>query len=416
MRKVRVGPRRGRRLIWLLPMVAVAVLLVAALVIALQNPSIAANGADFLRSIIGDKAVASLETALFTFEDAVQRWEFRLGLVTPTVPWAEPTAAPIAVIPTGTATLEQPPVATLATTAAPTREAPTATPTPTPTPSLWLPPPVEPMGSLPDEGVWSVWIQDASGRTVGYRTYLQPDKDRPLVLVDVVAFDLAHTRLHYVLGTIEPYSPDSPKRSGRIADADRTPGLLLAMFNGGFKAIHGHFGAMADGIVALPPKPGLGTLAIYGDGSVRLGAWGTDITPSPDITAYRQNGPLMIDRGVINPAVNNFSPQDWGYTIKAVTPTLRSGIGLSADGKTLYYACGPFISVETLALAMQRAGASEAIQLDINWYWVLFVAVRAQGNTLNVEPLDPKNMTEKDELKRYLGGYSRDYFYVTGLP
>jgi hypothetical protein len=267
------------------------------------------------------------------------------------------------------------------------------------------------MGTLAGEGIWSPYIQDASGRTVGFRTYLQPDKTRP-ILVDVVAFDLRHTRLHFVLGTVEPYSPNAPKRSGLIPASDRVPGVLLAMFNGGFKAIHGHFGAMADGITALPPKPGLGTLAIYSDGTVRMGAWGTESIPTTDMVAFRQNGPLMVDQGVINPQVNSFSPADWGYTIKSVTPTLRSGVGLSADGSTLYFACGPFITVETLARAMQTAGAVEAMQLDINWYWVLFVAVRTKGESLTVEALDPKNMN--DDLNRYLWAYTRDYFYVTG--
>ena len=268
------------------------------------------------------------------------------------------------------------------------------------------------MGTLAGEGIWESFIQDATGRTVAYRTYLQPDKDHPLVLVDVVALDLTHTRLHFVLGTIEPYSPNSPKRSGRIPDSDRAAGVLLAMFNGGFKAVHGHFGAMQDGTVALPPRPGLGTVAIYQDGSVRMGSWDSEILPSQDMVAYRQNGPLMIDRGGINPDVNNYSPADWGYTIKSVTPTLRSGLGISQDGKTLYYACGPFISVETLALAMQRAGAFEAMQLDINWYWVLFVAVRNNAGKMTLEALDPKDM--KEDLNRYLWPYTRDYFYVTG--
>ncbi|MGA2821244.1 MAG: phosphodiester glycosidase family protein [Anaerolineales bacterium] len=381
----------------------ICILVVTALVVVSQKPSLAAHGADFLRGVIGDKAVASLETALFQFEDAIQRLEYSLGLVTPTVPWSGPIGTQVAIVPTPTRTFQQ--------TLVPTPPSARPLPPVTPTPSMWQPAPLEPMGTLAGEGIWSPYIQDASGRTVGFRTYLQPDKTRP-ILVDVVAFDLRHTRLHFVLGTVEPYSPNAPKRSGLIPASDRVPGVLLAMFNGGFKAIHGHFGAMADGITALPPKPGLGTLAIYSDGTVRMGAWGTESIPTTDMVAFRQNGPLMVDQGVINPQVNSFSPADWGYTIKSVTPTLRSGVGLSADGSTLYFACGPFITVETLARAMQTAGAVEAMQLDINWYWVLFVAVRTKGESLTVEALDPKNMN--DDLNRYLWAYTRDYFYVTG--
>ncbi len=371
-----------------------------------------------MRGVIGDKAVASLETALFQFEDAIQRLEYSLGLVTPTVPWSGPIGTQVAIAPTPTPTSQQTPVPTptgaLQQTPVPTSPAvhppPPVTPT---TPSAWQLASLEPMGTLAGEGIWSPYIQDAYGRTVGYRTYLQPDKTRP-ILVDVVAMDLRHTRLHFVLGTIEPYSPNGPKRSGLIPPPDRVPGVLLAMFNGGFKAVHGQFGAMADGITALPPRAGLATLAIYSDGSVRMGAWGTESLPPSDMLAFRQNGPLMIDQGLINPQVNSFSPADWGYTIKSVTPTLRSGVGLSADGSILYYASGPFITVETLARTMQRAGAVEAMQLDINWYWVLFVAVRTKGDTLALEALDPKNM--KDDLNRYLWPYTRDYFYLTGPP
>ena len=162
MRTEQIGPKRRRRLAWLIPVGALAVVLAAALILASQNPSIAAHGADLLRAVIGDKAVASLETALFEFEDAIQRWEFRLGLVTPTVPWTEPTSAPTAPLPTASATLAQTPEATLAATLVVAPQTPTETPTPSP----WQPASVEPMGSLPDEGIWSAWIQDASGRTV----------------------------------------------------------------------------------------------------------------------------------------------------------------------------------------------------------------------------------------------------------
>ena len=47
---------------------------------------------------------------------------------------------------------------------------------------------------------------------------------------------------------------------------------LIAAFNGGFKAINGHYGMMVDGVTLLPPLPGFATLAIYRDGHVNIGA------------------------------------------------------------------------------------------------------------------------------------------------
>jgi hypothetical protein len=274
-----------------------------------------------------------------------------------------------------------------------------------------MPLPAMSLGSLNGEGVWSDYIQDSSGQAIAYRTYLQPDPSRPYAIVGVIAFDTSQMRLHFMLGSTEPYAPDGPRRTGQMPAEDKAPGLLIAMFNGGFKARHGHFGAMANGLVALPPRDGLGTITIDKDGSLQLGEWGSEIIASPDLVAWRQNGPLVVHNGQINSRIYNNSPADWGYTVEDVSPTWRSGIGLSADGKTFYYLCGSSLSMEMLAKSMLASGIFNGMQLDINNYWVHFVAVRDHNNTLSLEPLFPDMMFEN--IDRYLYAYSRDYFYVT---
>jgi hypothetical protein len=189
--------------------------------------------------------------------------------------------------------------------------------------------------------------------------------------------------------------------------------VLLAAFNGGFQARHGQFGAMADGVTALPPRDGLGTLVIYKDGRVSLAEWGTNSVVTPDMTAYRQNGPLVIQAGAINPRIHNNSPQDWGYTVNDVSPTVRTGIGLSLDERTLFYFCGPSLSMEMLAKSMQAAGAWNAIQLDINNYWALFVTFHSSGSNLVPDALLPRLMVAN--IERYLWNYTRDYFYLTSV-
>ena len=374
------------------------------------RPSLGAQGADLLRGVIGDPAVARLEMEVYQLQDTLQKWKYNLGWATPSAPWGN-TPFPRSV-PTPTRTPLPLLAAAIPTTPAVTQEpAPVATATPVPV--NWPPAALTPLGSLAGEGAWSAYIQDAAGETVAYRTYLQPDPGRPYTVVAVIAFNLSHTRLHFVLGSVEPYSPDGPKRTGEMPVADKLPGFLLAMFNGGFKARHGEFGAMADGLVALPAQDGLGTLVIYQDGGVRIGEWGTEITPTADMLAWRQNGPLVIDHGIINPRIYSNLPQDWGYTVNDVSPTWRSGVGVSADQKTLFYFCGPSLSMEALAKAMRAAGADAAIQLDINDYWVHFVAVRTDGKKLILDPLFPYMMFEN--IDRYLWPYTRDYFYVTGL-
>jgi hypothetical protein len=151
---------------------------------------------------------------------------------------------------------------------------------------------------------------------------------------------------------------------------------------------------------------------MYKDSSVRMGEWGAEIQPSPDMAAFRQNGPLVIQAGQINTQIYNNLPADWGYTVDDVLPTWRSGLALSADAKTLYYLCGPALSMEMLARSMLAvSGVTTGMQLDINTYWVHFVAVRPQAGRHGLEPLFPDMMREN--IDRYLQPYSRDYFYVT---
>ena len=245
---------------------------------------------------------------------------------------------------------------------------------------------------------------------VAYRTFFQPDPRRPYSIVAVVAFDLHATRLHFVLGNIEPWSgKKQPSRTGMIPGSDLQPGVLLATFNGGFKARHGHFGAMSDGLTALPPINGLATVAMYADGSVRMGQWGKDITDSPNLVAWRQNSKLLVQEGKINPATTNMN-ETWGLTIDLKAITWRSALGMSSDGRTLYFAAGPYVDVKTIAKVMAHTGAAQAMELDVNDYWVNFAAIRSDGTALTAEPL---LLGMKKDVDRYLKASPRDFFYVT---
>src|SRR5512137_2983885 len=151
------------------------------------------------------------------------------------------------------------------------------------------------------------------------RGNMQPDLTRPSARAAVVWIDLLQTRLFIVPRTVEPVAaknvPSFP-RPGNIPLDVQMSGALLAALNGGFKAIHGGYGMMVNGITILPPKQGIATLAVYRDGSVRMGAWGRKITPTADLVAYRQNCPLLLDAGQINPSVNDDSRKEWGYTVQ----------------------------------------------------------------------------------------------------
>lgn len=375
------------------------------------QPSLGAQGADVLRKVVGDQLVATLEGAVFQVQDTVHQLEYRLGL-RPEVPWGSgfgniPSPTPSLVPPTPTVTAAYPSITPEITSANPTV---TPSPTLTTTPVRWPPAAIPAIGSLPGEGQWAPYFSDSNGNIVSYRTFIQPDPARPYTIVAIAAIDLAQTRLHFVLGFTEPASGVTVTRTGIIPVEDKKPGILLATFNGGFQTRHGNYGVMVNEITLMPMRDGLGTLAIFQDGHIRIGVWGTDFTSYDGIAVLRQNGPMIIQDGKINPQTNSNSPEYWGYTVNGKVATWRSAVGLSADGKTLYYAVGASMTIPALAAALNAVGVDAAIQLDINNYWVLFCSVRFNNNIPTSLPL----LAEwKDNVNRYLHASARDYFYIT---
>jgi hypothetical protein len=157
----------------------------------------------------------------------------------------------------------------------------------------------------------------------------------------------------------------------------------------------------------------MGTLVLYKDGSIRIGEWGSDITLTQDMVAYRQNCPLIVHDGEVNPLVFNNSVNDWGGTFSGNIVTFRSGIGLSQDGRTLYYFAGNTLSMPALAAAMQATGAYQAMQLDINSYYVMFTRFLLQNGQWMADPLLPDQMV--DNVGRYLAPSPHDFFYITAI-
>ena len=402
----------------------VVILGVSGFVVATVFPDVGAQTAMVLRGLIGDQAVAQLETVVYALEDSLHHMESQVGMEQPPTPWeALPTELPVAALPTET---PRPPTATPlpGATLGPTPTGPTSTgptlpaatepPSPTPT-AVWSPTPLSPFTHMPDEGKWQAYIQDGTGQTVAYRARLFPDLQR-LYYAEaiVVAFNLDVTRLHFELGTDEPKSPVQVDRPGKIPAADLKIGHLLAAFNGGFLAEHGAFGAMLGGVVVLPPRDNFATVAIYDDGRVRLGAWGRDIVPDSHLVAWRQNGPLLIDNGQINPETTIGLPRDWGYSVDGATVVWRSALGVSPDGHTLYYVAGPNLTLPALASAVAETGAQYAMQLDINDYWVFFCTFYPNADDPNhIETWALHQYMRYKNRDRYLNGFERDFFYLT---
>ncbi len=396
----------------------VALLAVPTTAVVTTDTAFAAQSAEVLRNVLGDENVARLESWVLGLQDLLQSWVYDVGGDPPQAPFASPTPAPVVASLASSPTPTPRPTSANASgtprpasTATPMGVIPTLPPAPTAPPND-LPAPLKPMGHVAGEGVWSEFITSPSGQPVGYRTFLQPDPQRAYALSAVVALDLTATRLHYVLGSVEPVSPDTTiDRPGRIPNADIKSGLVIAAFNGGFRARHGNFGVMANGTVAIAPRIGLGTVAMFDDGRVAIGTWGAEVFYATGLRNWRQNGPLILHNGQINRHTADTAPEDWGYSLDGHTATWRSGLGLSADGHTLYYVAGPFLTLPVLAQVMAATGAANAVQLDINSYWVNFDAIiSGSGGPVSVPMMD--GMKNDD---RYLHVFERDFFYVMAV-
>ena len=69
---------------------------------------------------------------------------------------------------------------------------------------------------------------------------------------------------------------------------------LVTAFNGGFKMNDARGGYYTEGRTIDPLRPGAASLVIYADGTMDLGAWGSEVTMTAQVASVRQNlAPLV---------------------------------------------------------------------------------------------------------------------------
>ncbi len=404
-------PQRKRRQ-WLRVMVivfSIVVFMLGGLVaVPVVSPSAGAAMADWLRTVIGPEAVAEIESVSFRIQDLFNQARYQVSGGQAQISWADPTDI-VTARPSRNATAPQ--TINTSNQAKPSNKpaAPASQPINQPTLNIVTAPP---------DINWQAFGPTVGDNLVMARASVKPDLARPYAQAMLVRIDLSQVQLHLVPGTVEPVAakgtPSFP-RSGDIPLSDQAN--LLAAFNGGFKAIHGGYGMMTEsGVTILPPLDNIATIALYGDGRVRIGAWGRDIQATDNLIGYRQNCPLLIDAGQINPHVNDESRKEWGYTVKNLDTTWRSGVGISQDGRFLIYAVGNSVTVESLAQALQQAGAYYAMQLDINGFYTRFVTYAPADNPRAVGyPLIAHKLLNEmsGDPAQFLHPYDRDFFYIT---
>jgi hypothetical protein len=180
---------------------------------------------------------------------------------------------------------------------------------------------------------------------------------------------------------------------------------LLATFNSGFKLEDGGGGFEALGHAYAPLHDGQATLIRYRNGTADVIDWTGGPTPPPNVEFARQNLPLIVDGGRLNPSLND-GPQ-WGATLGNAVRVWRSGVGVDARGNIIYAAADEQ-TAQSLGEILLRAGAVRAMELDINSEWVTFNSYGAWGAAAPQKLLP--GMTR--DATRYLMPDDRDFFAV----
>lgn len=352
--------------------------------------------ADGLRSIVGDEVVSRLEEWAYGTEDSVNR--LLRGGERPRSYWHAPPAARAA---PSTQTLRAPGPGGDAADAPAFRPADVG--------------PLFPDAAAAGDGVWvPVQIPGGEGDApLLYKTLVHPDRKRPWAELFVVAMDARRLHVSIVAGTDEPGADTAEgrayRRTGLVPASQQHE--LVAVFNGGFKAEHGHIGMKVDGVTLLPPRDPLCTIAAYRDGTLRIASWKAVATGEGDMLWWRQTPACMVEHDTLHPGLANEANMYWGAAITGDTVVRRSALGLNAERGVLYMAVSNATTARAIALGMRHAGASDVAQLDVNWSYPRFVMFRRSGaGALEGFGLFNGFAFDKNDYVRRPS--TRDFFYV----
>jgi hypothetical protein len=368
--------------------------------------------ADGVRWVFGPKVVAWAEDVSYDIQDRYDRWRYKDAA--PKTFWEAPSASPVALGTAPPAAPSSAPVA-VAASASGAPAAPPAEAAAFPPPAFT--PPYENVATAGD-GTWVAMKEGvvAEGEpSAMWKSVVHPDPKRGFAAVAIVAMDLRRLDLNLVAGTQEPASTTVPaERRPGVVPKDRYTDLIAA-FNGGFKAVHGHWGMMLDGDTLLAPRDIACTVALQRDGSIKIRTFTALKGTEPTMTGYRQTPPCLLEEGKVNNVLESTEySRNWGATVSGETVIRRSAIGVDKTGRTIFYALGEAMTAQALARAMKAIGAESAAQLDVNYSYPRFLLFEKSS------PTDPPRAGSalirdiKFSKAEYVAEPApRDFFYVT---
>ncbi|HEX8923635.1 MAG TPA: phosphodiester glycosidase family protein [Patescibacteria group bacterium] len=258
--------------------------------------------------------------------------------------------------------------------------------------------------------VWKPVLIDKknNGEKIIQTASYNPDPTRPYALVHLIKIESNKVYLRAVAGKKEPASEVGKPGTGVIPDEIKQNKNLVAAFNGGFQYRDGQYGMVVENETYLPLRAGLATLLVSKENKVSIEDYEGGYSRDKYILA-RQNGEMLLKNGTVIPSSSDKLAKIWGRTITSSMYTWRSGVGVDSQGN-LIYAAGSALIPETLGESLRAAGAVNAMQLDINPYWVRFSVFKPlENNTYEHQSLFPKMF---DGGKDFLNGYQKDFFYV----
>jgi Phosphodiester glycosidase len=260
--------------------------------------------------------------------------------------------------------------------------------------------------ALSGEGVWRV-LETVKGYPAIFGTFLRPSAVYSSYVAGIVSMDQRLVKFQLRPGAEDP-GPGHWKAATWLPPGTRNG--LLATFNGGFKLDSAGGGFYLNGASKGALVSGAASVVYYRDGTIKIGSWGRELRMTPDVVGVRQNLKLLVDHGKIPATVNQNVTTSWGATLGGGYYVWRSGLGITKNGRIIF-AYGPALDVKELASLLRRAGAVEALQLDINPEWMSYDYYKA-GNT----PYDPTPHallpTQQGSVYRYYQVYSRDFTVV----
>jgi hypothetical protein len=259
---------------------------------------------------------------------------------------------------------------------------------------------------VPGEGQWRV-LASVNGVPAIYGTYLRPDSVHTSYVSGIASMDQRLLTFQLRPGAEDP-GPGSWGYSPWLPPNSRT--VLLATFNGGFKLDAAGGGFYLNGHTKGTLTPGAASLVYYKDGHVAIGSWGNGVSMTSQVLGVRQNLKLLVDHGVVPTTVDSNVQTQWGATLGGGYYVWRSGIGITRDGRVIWV-YGPALSVRTLADLLQRAGAVEGMQMDINPAWMSYMYYKPTPSTADPTPVNLLP-NQPEPANRYYSVNSRDFTAV----